>query len=149
MFAFAIMLAIASTIVEMMFAANFPTWRRLAHEFKWFNMTISILLSFIIGVAFGAGGLIAMTAGLISTVFSIPGYAFLHWNYDTPKAQSLGTTRTNHMKTKTKTKFAKGKELASDLGKVAYGTGKVITAPIWIPRKASHKYKAFKAKYNS
>ena len=142
MFSFAIMLAVASTIVEMMFAANFPTWRRLAHDYKWINMSISIFLSFVIGVAFGAAGLIAMTAGLISTVLSIPGYAFLHWNYDTPAAQAKGMPRTTHMKNSFKSKANKGKELASDITKLAYGTGKVVTAPLWVPRRVKAKYHA-------
>lgn len=139
-----IMLAISSTVVEMMFAANFKSWRVNAHKYKWFNMAISILISFILGLAFGAAGLIALGAAMVSTMLSIPGYAFLHWNYDSPKAQTLGTTRTTHIKTVAKDKSDKGKELAGDLAKVAYGTGKVITAPIWITRKATTKYKAYK-----
>jgi len=139
-----IMLAVSSTIVEMMFAANFPAWRINAHKYKWFNMAVSILISFILGFAFGAAGLIALGAAMVSTMLSIPGYAFLHWNYDSPKAQTLGTPRTVHIKTVVKDKSDKGKELAGDLAKVAYGTGKVITAPIWITRKATTKYKAYK-----
>lgn len=144
MFMMMIMLAISSTIVEMMFAANFAGWRINAHKYKWFNMVVSVLISFILGIAFGAQGLIALGAAMISTVLSIPGYAFLHWNYDSPKAQTLGTPRTVHIKTVVKDKSDKGKELAGDLAKVAYGTGKVITAPIWISRKATTKYKAYK-----
>lgn len=139
-----LMLAISSTIVEMMFAANFPAWRKNAHKYKWFNMAVSILISFILGFAFGAAGLIALGAAMVSTMLSIPGYAFLHWNYDSPKAQTLGTSRTVHIKTVVKDKSDKGKELAGDLAKVAYGTGKVITAPIWVTRKATTKYKAYK-----
>ena len=139
-----IMLAVSSTIVEMMFAANFPAWRRNAHKYKWFNMAVSILISFILGFAFGAAGLIALGAAMVSTMLSIPGYAILHWNYDSVKAQTLGTPRSVHIKTVVKDKSEKGKELAGDLAKVAYGTGKVITAPIWITRKATTKYKAYK-----
>lgn len=139
-----IMLAISSTVVEMMFAANFPAWRKNAHKYKWFNMAVSILISFILGFAFGAAGLIALGAAMVSTMLSIPGYAFLHWNYDSAKAQTLGIPRTEHIKAVAKEKSEKGKELAGDLAKVAYGTGKVITAPIWITRKATTKYKAYK-----
>jgi uncharacterized membrane protein len=144
MLAFAMTLAIMSTIVEMMFAANFKAWREAAHRYKAVNMIISLSLSFIIGIAFGAGGLIAMTAGMISTVLSVPGYAFLHWNMDSPKATSLGTTRTNHTKAIAKHKYDKTKEVTNDLAKVAYGTAKVVTAPVWIPRKINHSYKNFK-----
>jgi hypothetical protein len=144
MLAFAMTLAIMSTIVEMMFAVNFKSWREAAHKYKAVNMIISLLLSFAIGMMFGAGGLIAMTAGMISTVLSIPGYAFLYWNMDSPKAASLGTTRTNHTKNVAKKKFEKTKEVSNDLAKVAYGTAKVVTAPVWIPRKINNKYKTFK-----
>lgn len=139
-----IMLAISSTVVEMMFAANFKSWRVNAHKYKWFNMAISIFISFILGFAFGAAGLIALGAAMVSTMLSIPGYAFLHWNYDSAKAQTLGIPRTEHIKIVAKEKSEKGKELAGDLAKVAYGTGKIITAPIWITRKATTKYKAYK-----
>lgn len=144
MLAFAMTLAIMSTIVEMMFAVNFRSWREAAHKYKAVNMIISLFLSFVIGMAFGAGGLIAMTAGMMSTVLSIPGYAFLHWNMDSPKARSLGTTRTNNAKKIAKNKYEKTKEVTNDLGKVAYGTAKVVTAPVWIPRKISNKYKSYK-----
>jgi uncharacterized membrane protein len=144
MFMMMMMLAISSTIVEMMFAANFSGWRQNAHKYKWFNMAVSVLISFILGIAFGAAGLIALGAAMISTVLSIPGYAFLHWNYDSAKAQTLGIPRTEHIKIVAKQKSEKGKELAGDLAKVAYGTGRVITAPIWISRKATTKYKAYK-----
>jgi uncharacterized membrane protein len=147
MFMMMMMLAIASTIVEMMFAANFPAWRINAHKYKWFNMIVSILISFVLGFAFGAAGLIALGAAMVSTMLSIPGYAFLHWNYDSVKAQALGVPRTVHIKTVAKSKSEKGKELAGDLAKVAYGTGKVITAPIWITRKATNKYKSYKASH--
>jgi len=144
MFMMMMMLAISSTIVEMMFAANFKSWRVNAHKYKWFNMAVSVLISFVLGLAFGAAGLIALGAAMISTVLSIPGYAFLHWNYDSVKAQTLGIPRTEHIKAVAKDKSEKGKELAGDLAKVAYGTGKIITAPIWITRKATTKYKAYK-----
>jgi len=144
MLAFAMTLAIMSTIVEMMFAANFKAWREAAYKYKAVNMIISLVLSFTIGIMFGAGGLIAMTAGMISTVLSVPGYAFLHWNMDSPKATSLGTTRTTHTKTVAKKKFEKTKEVSNDLAKVAYGTAKVVTAPVWIPRQINNKYKTFK-----
>jgi hypothetical protein len=144
MLAFAMTLAIMSTIVEMMFAMNFKAWREAAHKYKSVNMIISLALSFTIGIMFGAGGLIAMTAGMISTVLSVPGYAFLYWNMDSPKARSLGTTRTNNTKQIAKKKYEKTKEVADDLAKVAYGTAKVVTAPVWIPRKVNHKIKSYR-----
>jgi uncharacterized membrane protein len=144
MLAFAMTLAVMSTIVEMMFAANFPAWRQAAYRYKAVNMIISLALSFTIGIMFGAGGLIAMTAGMISTVMSVPGYAFLHWNLDSERANKLGKPRTTQAKETVVVKYNKTKEVANDLGKVAYGTAKVVTAPIWIPRKIVNKFKSFK-----
>jgi hypothetical protein len=83
-----------------------------------------------------------MTAGVLSTFLTIPGYAILNWNYDTPKAQSQGGNRYNHTKQTIKPKLEKGKELGSDLIKVGYVTGKVITSPIWISRKAYRYFKS-------
>ena len=71
LFMMMIWLAVASTVVEMMFAARIPSWRKNAHKYKWVNMTLSLLLSFILGLMFGAAGLIALGAAMISTVLSI------------------------------------------------------------------------------
>ena len=40
MFALAIMLALASTIIEMSLAAKFPVWRRAAKKNKTINMCV-------------------------------------------------------------------------------------------------------------
>lgn len=141
-----LILAITSTILELMIAAKVPVWRRLSAQSGLFNLLNSLFISYIMGIAFGATGLIAMGAGVISTVLTVPGYKFLYWNYDSPQAQALGTTRTSDIKKKATVKYEKGKEVASDLAKVAYVSGRVITAPIWIPRKANHKIKSYKTK---
>lgn len=139
------LLAITSTIFELMIAARIPAWRRLSHKSTLFNLINSMFLSYLVGIMFGATGLIAMTAGVVSTLLSIPGYAFLAWNYDSPKAISNGTTRVQTMKVNTHVKYNKSKEVIQDLGKIAYGTGKVVTAPLWIPRRINTKLKARKA----
>lgn len=135
MFIMTFMLAIMSAILELMIASQVPIWRQWSHKSKLFNLLNSIFLSYLLGIAFGAQGLIAMTAGVLSTFMTIPGYAILNWNYDTPKAQSQGGNRYNHTKQTIKPKIEKGKELGSDLLKFGYITGKVITSPIWISRK--------------
>ena len=139
-----LILAVTSCALELMIAAKVPIWRQMSAKYPLFNLLNSLVISFIMGIAFGASGLVAMGAGVVSTILSVPGYAFLHWNYDSPKAQTLGIPRTQHIKIVAKDKSEKGKELAGDLAKVAYGTGKVITAPIWVTRKATTKYKAYK-----
>lgn len=140
-----VLLAIMSTVLELMIASKVPAWRRLSAKSALFNLLNSLFLSYLMGIAFGATGLIAMTAGVLSTMLSVPGYKFLAWNYDSPKAQALGTTRTSHIKETVQPKYHKSKEVIQDLGKIAYGTGKVVTAPIWIPRRINNKIKAHKA----
>jgi hypothetical protein len=134
-----IMLGVASFIVEMMFAAKIPAWRRNAHKLKWLNMVISIGLSFVLGTAFGAKGIIAMGAAMIGTVLSIPGYAFLHWNYDSPMAQRAGGNLFAQ-------EFAKWKTVMFDFFKVIYKILRIITAPIWITRSILSKYSAYKSR---
>lgn len=134
-----IMLAISSTIVEMMFAAKIKAWRVNAHKIKAVNMVISILLSFILGLAFGAAGIIALGAAMISTVLSIPGYAFLHWNYDSPEALKHGGNLTAHI-------WNKWRQALSDLMKIIYKIIRFITAPIWITRNLIVKYNEYKMK---
>ena len=139
LFMMMIWLAIASTIVEMMFAAKIPYWRKNAHKFKWVNMVMSILLSFVLGLMFGAAGLIALGAAMISTVLSIPGYAFLHWNYDSPQASKHGGNMTRHLR-------AKWSQAFKDLAKMIYGIIRVITFPIWATRSILNKINTIKTK---
>lgn len=127
LFSMMIALALASFVVEMMFAAKIVWWRQNAYRLKWFNMVISLVLSWVLGLMFGAAGLIVMGAAMISTAMSIPGYAFLHWNYDSPQATRFGGNMLVHIRKKWVQAF-------SDLAKVIYSIIKVITFPIWITR---------------
>jgi hypothetical protein len=130
-----IILAITSCALELMIAAKVPAWRRLAAKSPLFNLINSLFISYIMGIAFGATGLIAMGAGVISTIISVPGYKILYWNYDTPKAQSLPEKSQYAYQSK------KWKQVGADTAKMTYGTLKVVTAPIWIPRGVYRKFK--------
>jgi glucan phosphoethanolaminetransferase (alkaline phosphatase superfamily) len=129
------LLSIMSAVLELMIAARIPLWRRLSYRSKLFNLLNSLFVSYLIGLAFGAQGLIAMTAGVFSTFLTIPGYAFLHWNMDSEKAR----------KTPQQNRYQNFKEKMtepmSDMGKIAYVTIKIITAPLWIPRRIYGKLK--------
>jgi hypothetical protein len=131
----AFMLAIMSAVLELMIAAQIPLWRQWSHRSKLFNLVNSMFISYLIGIAFGAQGLIVMFSGVLSTFMTIPGYALLNWNYDSEKAKTQDGNRYEYAKKTIKPKLEKGKELGSDLIKVGYVTGKVITSPIWISRK--------------
>jgi hypothetical protein len=139
-----LLLAIASSALELMIASQIPLWRQWSYKSKLFNLINSMFISYIIGIAFGAQGLIAMTAGLVSTFMTIPGYIVLHWNYDTEKAKATGGNRYDAMKKSAKPKYEKAKELGGDLAKTGWFIGRTITAPIWISRKISRKLKKWK-----
>lgn len=128
MLSFAIILAFASFVFEMLIASKFPIWRKIAHKSKLANLTLSLVLSYILGILFGAQGLIVMTAAIISTLLSIPGYTYLSWNYDTDIAKALPE------KSRYKHEEIKVKKLSGDLYLMAKGTAKIITSPVWITR---------------
>lgn len=127
-----LILAVTSTVLELMIAAKIPAWRKLSHKSKLFNLVNSLVLSFLIGVAFGAAGLIAMGAGVISTLLSYPGYKFLYWMYDSPMAQKHGGNMFEYTKKKWMTAL-------KDLAKVIYSIIRVITFPVWATRWAYNK----------
>lgn len=144
-----LILAITSALLELMIAAKIPAWRRLSAKSPLFNLLNSLFISFIVGIAFGASGLIAMGSGVISTLLTVPGYAFLKWNYDTPKAQAVGGNRYVHSKAIAVKKYEKSKQVAADVGKVVYVSARVVTAPIWITRATTNKVKQINTKLKS
>jgi len=140
MFALALMLALSSTIIEMSLAVKFPVWRKLAKKNKTINMVISITISFVLGIMFGAGGLITMSAAMISTVLSIPGYAVLEWAYDSPRAAQRGGNQFEYYN-------KRWKQALADLAQLTYKVIRIITFPIWGTRNAIIKFNAIKSKY--
>jgi glucan phosphoethanolaminetransferase (alkaline phosphatase superfamily) len=134
-----IILAITSTILELMIASKIKWWRQKSYQSKLFNMLNSLFLSFLIGLAFSASGLIAMGAGVISTVLTVPGYQFLHWNYDSEQAQKHNGNMMQHMK-------SKWLQTIKDFFTLVYKILRIITFPIWGTRWAVTKIKAVKTK---
>lgn len=134
-----LILAVTSTLLELMIAAKIKWWRVKSHDSKLFNMLNSLFLSFLVGLAFSASGLIAMGAGVISTVLSVPGYQFLYWNYDSPAAQRHGGNMMLHLK-------SKWFQAIKDFFTLVYKILRIITFPIWGTRWAVNKVKAIKAK---
>ena len=131
-----LILAVTSTLLELMIAAKIPAWRRLSAKSPLFNLLNSLLISFLTGIAFGAAGLIAMGAGVISTVLSVPGYQFLHWNYDSAMAQRNGGSMYKYTVTKWSKAF-------SDFFQLLYKIIRVITFPIWVTRTIVLKLNQF------
>lgn len=134
-----IILAITSCALELMIAAKVPAWRRLSAKSPLFNLLNSLAISFVMGLAFGASGLIAMGSGVISTILSVPGYQFLYWNYDSEMAKRHGGSMYKHSVKKWKT-------VISDFFKIIYKILRIITAPIWITRSILIKYSTYKSR---
>lgn len=132
-----LILAVTSTLLELMIASKIPAWRRLSAKSPLFNLLNSLVISFIMGIAFGAAGLVAMGAGVISTILSVPGYQFLHWNYDSPMAKRHGGSMWKYT-------VKRWSGTISDFFHLIYKILRIITAPIWITRAAIMKYNAFK-----
>lgn len=149
LFSMMLVLAFASTLIEMMFAARFSIWRKNAHKFKWVNMTISIMLSFLLGLAFSAAGLVALGAALLSTILSIPGYAFLNWNYDTPIAHAQGGNRSKYYWSNFHLHWAKWRKVLGEFNQLMYSIFYAITFPVRIINKIFKFIKPYIDKYNN
>lgn len=132
-----IILALASSALELTLAARIKPWRMLCAKYSSANMIVSLLLSFVIGMAFGAQGLIAMGAGVISTMLSYPGYKFLYWNYDSPEALSQGGNRSKFY-------WLQWKQVLLDFGTLIYKILRLITIPIRAIRYVTVKINSIK-----
>lgn len=153
MLGFAFILAIASSFFELMIAAKIPIWRRLSAQSLLFNLANSMVLSYVVGIMFGASGLIAMTAGIFSTILSIPGYKFLYWNFDSPGAQARGGNQMVYLRENVHakreafhTQMEPWVQLGRDLSKLIYKILRVITFPFWFARACLVKYQDLKAR---
>ena len=134
MLGYALTLAIASFAFEMLIASKIPVMRVLAKENVLINLTISLAISYAIGTMFGAIGLTAMTAAIISTLMSIPGYHILEWVYDTEEAHAEGGNRIQYKKEQVKKTTKKWSQTISDFFKIIFFLLKVVTFPLWIAR---------------
>jgi hypothetical protein len=137
LFSMMLTLAVASSALEITLAARIKPWRMLCAKYSSANMIMSLLLSFVIGIAFGAQGLIAMGAGVISTILSYPGYKFLHWNYDSPQALAQGGNRVAFY-------WAQWKQVLVDFGNLLYKILRIITIPIRFVRWINTKFSSLK-----
>lgn len=139
---FVVLLAVMSTALELMIAAKVPVWRRLSHRSKLFNLLNSLFISYTMGLAFGAAGLIAMTAGVLSTMLSVPGYEFLAWAYDSESAQQHGGNNIAYY-------GQKWKQTLSDLAHMTYKVIRFITFPIWGIRIIAQKISEYNRKFQN
>jgi hypothetical protein len=149
LFSMMLVLAVTSCALELMIAAKVPLWRQWSGKYPLFNLLNSLFISFVMGIAFGAGGLVAMGAGVLSTLLSVPGYKFLYWNYDTPEAKSKGGNQIAYYKANFHIHYAKWKVALSDLTKLTYNIIKFITIPIWVTRAIFVKVNPYIRRFNN
>lgn len=71
---FAIVLAICSSILEFSIMLKSPALRKLALRYPLVGIVLSISLSWLLGMLFGAAGAIIMFAGVASTAMTAPVY---------------------------------------------------------------------------
>jgi hypothetical protein len=136
MLTFAIILAFCSFTVEMTFASKIPIWRQIAYQYKLANLAMSLALSYTLASLFGAAGLIAMTAAIIATLLSIPGYAMLHVVYDSELAHQLGSNLFRYY-------YDKFTSLMRDLVILFYHIFRFITFPVRMFRSIYTFFKRF------
>lgn len=144
-----IILSVTSCALELMIASKIPAWRRLSAKSPLFNLLNSLVISFVMGMAFGGNGLVAMGAGVISTIMSVPGYQFLRWNYDTAIAKAQGGNRTKYYWKNFHTHWARWRVALADFGKLIFTIIKILTFPIWVTRAFFIKIKPYIVKYNA
>ena len=74
--ALVLLMAVISAIVEFRLIASVPGLKWLVTRFRYTGIVLSILLSWLLGAMFGAGGMIVFAASLLSTIFTDPYYAY-------------------------------------------------------------------------
>ena len=75
----ALIVAFVSWLTEMIIARKLPLYRRAASANDIVGIVMSLALSAVIGATFGAGGMIIMLGGLISTLASLATYKAWGW----------------------------------------------------------------------
>ena len=130
-----IILSITSCALELMIASKVPIWRRLSGKYPLFNLLNSLVISFVMGIAFGAAGLVTLGAGIISTIMSVPGYKFLYWNYDTPEAHAQGGNRSKYYWSNFHVHCARWRKVLGEFNQLMYAFFRAITFPVRIFNK--------------
>lgn len=127
MLSFALILAVCSTAFEMIIASKWDWWRTKAAHSLLVCGVGSIVLSYVLGVAFGAHGLIGMTAGIMSTVMSAMCYPILEL-YLKHKTEIAG------YKTRSRAWLERNIQTLADFGRFLMSIVRLVTLPFRIIR---------------
>lgn len=144
-----LILAVTSCALELMIASKIPAWRKLSAKSPLFNLLNSLVISFVMGIAFGANGLVAMGAGVISTILSVPGYQFLRWNHDTPTARLQGGNRAKFYWKNFHVHWAKWRKVLGEFNQLIYTIFRFITIPVRILNSVFKFIRPYIIKYNA
>ena len=74
-----ILFAVATAALEFKLYKEFSLVRQGVRKVKGFGVVFSFLLSYLVGLAFGAHGTMVLMAGILSTVMTQPVYTFINW----------------------------------------------------------------------
>jgi len=151
-----LILGLASAFIEIKFVKSSAKFAYIMeHGYKlpllpwtvsaqFINITFSMLLSVVLGMFFGATGLVALFAGIVSTCITQPYYSLepkvlatiSHWRSRKAQASKMGT--------KLSAIWADFKRPVQDFIKLVLIALRIITFPFVAARKASAKYTAMK-----
>lgn len=135
MFAMAMMLAVMSTGIEMFFVAQYEGMRKFMIAHQKFGLFFSFILSWVLGTAFGAAGLIAMFAAILSTILSLVIYESGALKYADQAKRAEIAAKYNHAKD-------------TFIGTLKFW-GRVISAPYRAYRATKNTYLRTRARIRS
>lgn len=117
----AIVFGIIAAILELRLALKIPIIRKLVERFSVVGIGFSIGLSLLLGMLFGAAGMIVMFAAILATTLTQPVYVFLN--------------KTKKQTSKTKQQVEDFKATWRPVGKLIKYAFLLVTAPLWVPVK--------------
>lgn len=120
----AILLALASTAIEGFIVWHAPLIRKIGKKFPVLDVVFSFALSVFMGMMFAAEGVVIALGSILSTIISMPLYPAMDW---IDEHRSL-----------VQIKKARAKEILTDTVKVIVFFLRVITFPLWMPRRIKH-----------
>lgn len=140
MLSFAIILAIVSTAFEMIIASKWTWWReKAAHSLLVCGLG-SVLLSYALGTLFGGHGLIAMTAGVMSTVMSACCYPILNYWLKHKEAISNTTQKLHNSIDSAAAAWQRNRQTLKDLCHLLMVIARFLTFPFRLIRWITDKY---------
>lgn len=128
----AIMLTLASSMIEWILYYNFPRLVALMHGRTWLDIVFSMCLSVVMGAFFGANGVVIMIAGMASTVLTPMGMPFIRW-------LQRNQSEFPRWKATIEAWWSQFTEVGRDLALTVFAVMRIVTTPArWAYRFISH-----------